>query len=224
MMPDRKRRRLSLAGPKDSGLAVGQRSAVPSVPNCEHFGKGDRGVEMMMGEHREAELMIHPECGCASLCLYKLHAGVIPRDKAYFLSTEGMVEHAQRSATQAFIAAAETGMVYRLRKECPQKTFLPVSLEEEYRYMKANNFDKLLASLRDDRIEVVLCDDSAQGGQRPHQALSGAGRRCRSRDALPDGTRVNRKARRPGVTSGRHHQHFGEDLSRRDVAQSATSV
>ena len=50
-------------------------------------------------------------------------------------------------------------MVYRLRKECPQKTFLPVSLEAECRYMKANEFDKLLGSLRDDRLEVVLCDD-----------------------------------------------------------------
>ncbi len=120
---------------------------------------GDRGVETMMEEHPDAELMIHPECGCASSCLYKLHTGVIPRGKAYFLSTEGMVEHARRSATQTFIVATEKGMVYRLRKECPQKTFLPVSTEAECRYMKANSFDKLLASLRDDRLEVVLCDD-----------------------------------------------------------------
>lgn len=120
---------------------------------------GDRGVEMMMEEHPDAELMIHPECGCASSCLYKLHAGLIPQGKAYFLSTEGMVEHAHRSATQTFIVATEKGMVYRLRKECPQKTFLPVSAEAECRYMKANDFDKLLVSLRQDRLEVVLCND-----------------------------------------------------------------
>ncbi len=129
---------------------------------------GDRGVEMMMDEHPDAELMIHPECGCASSCLYKLHAGVIPRGKAYFLSTEGMVEHARRSATQKFIVATETGMIYRLRKECPQKTFLPVSVDAECRYMKANSFDKLLASLRADRIEVVLCDDCCDP-KRPHE-------------------------------------------------------
>lgn len=120
---------------------------------------GDRGVEMMMEEHPDAELMIHPECGCASSCLYKLHAGVIPRGKAYFLSTEGMVEHARRSETEKFIVATEKGMVYRLRKECPQKTFLPVSLQAECRYMKANEFDKLLTSLGEDRFEVVLCND-----------------------------------------------------------------
>jgi quinolinate synthase len=120
---------------------------------------GEHGVESMMEEHPEAELMIHPECGCASSCLYKLHAGILPRGKAYFLSTEGMVEHAHRSPAQSFIVATEMGMVYRLRKECPQKTFLPVSLQAECRYMKANRFEKLLDSLRSDRIEIVLCDD-----------------------------------------------------------------
>jgi len=41
----------------------------------------------------------------------------------------------------------------------PAETFLPVSLEAECRYMKANELAKLLASLRDDRLEVVVCDD-----------------------------------------------------------------
>jgi quinolinate synthase len=50
-------------------------------------------------------------------------------------------------------------MVYRLRKECPERTFLPVSAEAECRYMKANTLEKLSASLRHDRLEVVLCDD-----------------------------------------------------------------
>jgi len=144
--------------------AMGEWSACCYV----HEKIGDRGVEMMMDEHPDAELMIHPECGCASSCLYKLHAGIIPRGKAYFLSTEGMVEHAHRSPTQKFIVATEKGMVYRLRKECPQKTFLPVSMEAECRYMKANEFDKLLASLRDDRLEVVLCDDCCDP-KRPYE-------------------------------------------------------
>jgi quinolinate synthase len=59
-------------------------------------------------------------------------------------------------------------MVYRLRKECPQKTFLPVSAEAECRYMKANNLDKLLNSLRNDRLEVVLCEDCCDP-RRPYE-------------------------------------------------------
>jgi quinolinate synthase len=124
-----------------------------------HEAIGEHGVEAKLEEHPDAELMIHPECGCASSCLYKMHAGIIPRGKAYFLSTEGMVEHARRSAVREFVVATEKGMVYRLRKECPEKTFIPVSAAAECRYMKANVFDKLLRSLREDRLEVCLCDD-----------------------------------------------------------------
>ncbi|HVM95685.1 MAG TPA: quinolinate synthase [Candidatus Acidoferrales bacterium] len=129
---------------------------------------GDRGVEMMMDEHPDAELMIHPECGCASSCLYKLHAGIIPQGKAYFLSTEAMVDHAQRSPQQKFIVATESGMVYRLRKECPQKTFLPVSSEATCSYMKANTLEKLLVSLRSDSLEITLCDDCCDP-KRPYE-------------------------------------------------------
>ena len=129
---------------------------------------GERVVEEMLDEHPDAELMIHPECGCASSCLYKAQAGIIPRGKAYFLSTEGMVQHAHASAVKKFVVATEKGMVYRLRKECPEKTFLPVSPLSECRYMKANEFGKLLASLREDRLEVVLCPDCCDP-KRPYE-------------------------------------------------------
>lgn len=59
-------------------------------------------------------------------------------------------------------------MVYRLRKELPEKEFLPVSLQAECRYMKANTLEKLLRSLREDRVEIVLCDDCCDP-RTPHQ-------------------------------------------------------
>lgn len=123
---------------------------------------GESAVDEALDEHPEAELMIHPECGCASSCLYKLNAGLIPHAKAYFLSTEQMVERARTSSAAQFIVATEKGMVYRLRKELPEKTFLPVSGEAVCDYMKANTFEKLLDSLRSDRLEVVLCDDCCE--------------------------------------------------------------
>jgi quinolinate synthase len=120
---------------------------------------GQDAVEEALWDNPDAELMIHPECGCASSCLYKLHAGIIPNEKAYFLSTEQMVERARVSPAKRFIVATEKGMVYRLRKEMPEKEFLPVSLEAECEYMKANTFEKLLDSLKRDRLEIILCDD-----------------------------------------------------------------
>lgn len=114
-------------------------------------------VEVMMALNPDAELMIHPECGCASSCLMKLEQGIIPREKAYFLSTEGMVERARVTPAKKIIVATEKGLIYRLRKEIPDKTFIP--MEAECRYMKENTFEKLLRSLKEDRLEVVLCND-----------------------------------------------------------------
>lgn len=120
---------------------------------------GQDAAEQMLEEYPSAELMIHPECGCASSCLYKLQAGIIPRARAYFLSTEGMVEHAKRSPSRQYIVATEKGMIYRLRKELPEKEFIPVSQQAECRYMKANTLEKLLASLHHNRFEIVFCKD-----------------------------------------------------------------
>ena len=70
-----------------------------------------------------------------------------------------MVEHARRSNANRFIVATEMGMVYRLRHELPEKQFFPVSAAAVCGYMKANTFDKLWRSLREDRIEIVICND-----------------------------------------------------------------
>ena len=123
---------------------------------------GQDAVDIALEENPEAELMIHPECGCASSCLYKLHAGIIPHERAYFLSTEQMVERARVSPAGEFIVATEKGMVYRLRKEIPEKKFMPVSLDAECSYMKENTLEKLLDSLRRDRLEIILCDDCCE--------------------------------------------------------------
>lgn len=120
---------------------------------------GDRATEQALDDYPDAELMIHPECGCASSCLLKIQSGVIPNGRAYFLSTEQMVEIARTSPATKFLVATEKGMIYRLRKEVPGKQFIPVSMNAECGYMKSATFEKLLRSLKEDRVEIVFCDD-----------------------------------------------------------------
>ncbi|MBI4433174.1 quinolinate synthase NadA [Candidatus Uhrbacteria bacterium] len=120
---------------------------------------GPHATEAALEEDPAAELLIHPECGCASSCLRKVQQGIIPQERAYFCSTEQMIERARSSPARRFIVATEKGMVYRLRKAVPEKEFVPVSAAAECRYMKANNLEKLLRSLREDRMEIVSCDD-----------------------------------------------------------------
>ncbi len=129
---------------------------------------GSDAVDVALMEHPDAELMIHPECGCASACLYKLRCGEIPHGKAYFLSTEQMIQKAKKSTASKFLVATEKGMVYRLRKECPQKEFIPVSYQAECEYMKTSTFEKLLRSLKCDRIEIILCNDCCEP-ENPYQ-------------------------------------------------------
>ena len=129
---------------------------------------GNEAIDQALLEHPEAELMIHPECGCASSCLYKLNAGLIPHTKAYFLSTDQMIDVARSSPAQKFIVATEKGMIYKLRKEVPNKTFVPVSDKAECRFMKANTLDKLMRSLTEDRIEIMLCNDCCDP-KKPYQ-------------------------------------------------------
>ena len=120
---------------------------------------GHDAIEVAMIEHPEAKLMVHPECGCASQCMYKLQKGIIPNDKAFIMSTEQMIQYAMSSESEEFIVSTEPGLLYALRKRLPDKKFIPVSAGAHCQYMKANTFDKLLWSLREDRLEVVLCDN-----------------------------------------------------------------
>ncbi|MGB9591798.1 MAG: quinolinate synthase NadA, partial [Candidatus Kryptoniota bacterium] len=123
---------------------------------------GPDAADIALLQNADAELMIHPECGCASSCLYKVQSGIIPHEKAYFLSTEQMIEHARVSPAKKFVVATEKGMVYRLRKEMPDKEFIPISQNAVCEYMKANTFEKLLDSLRRDRLEIVFCDNCCE--------------------------------------------------------------
>lgn len=129
---------------------------------------GPDASEIALLDHPDAELMIHPECGCAASCLMKLQEGKIPRGKAYFLSTEQMIERAKVTPAKKILVATEKGMIYRLRKEIPGKEFLPVSSKAECKFMKSNTFDKLLRSLKEDRLEIILCNDCCDP-KKPYQ-------------------------------------------------------
>ena len=121
-----------------------------------HAKIGEHALESALDRHPEADLLIHPECGCSSSCLAKTASGNSPYRRAYFLSTEGMLRHASMSSSAEFVVATEKGMLYRLRKAMPEKIFHPVSPDAVCEYMKMNTIEKLLDSLVNDRIEVTV--------------------------------------------------------------------
>jgi quinolinate synthase len=119
-----------------------------------HVHAGIKAADVAAWQRAEpgAELLIHPECGCASPVLDA--AGDSPG--VHILSTEGMVAYAQGSGAARFLIATETGILHRLAKLAPAKTFIPVKHEAVCPYMKLTTLEKLRDALRLGQYEVSV--------------------------------------------------------------------
>ena len=104
----------------------------------------------------DSELLVHPECGCASQCM------AFSGNHTKVLSTEGMVRHARTSSAKHFHIATETGILHRLSKEVPGKTFEAVSEKAVCMYMKMITLEKLHTSLTNSQFAVDVPYDTAE--------------------------------------------------------------
>ena len=128
-----------------------------------HVHAGINGAELkqrVMAEP-DAELFIHPECGCATSALYLAGAGVVPAERTKILSTSGMIEAARNTTASKVLVATETGMIHQLKKANPLVIFEPVNPAAVCKYMKMITPAKLVRSLRDGTDEVKVPRDIA---------------------------------------------------------------
>ena len=98
--------------------------------------------------HPGAVALVHPECR--------------PETKAVadeVMSTGGMVRYARESKTSTIIIGTETGIIHRLRKENPEKTFVPASEKAVCPNMKRITLEKVLWSLQEMRHRITLPED-----------------------------------------------------------------
>src|SRR5881409_2263288 len=115
-----------------------------------HAGIRPADIERWQAEAPDAELLVHPECGCASQCM------AFANGRTHILSTEGMIRFARESPKERFLVATETGILHRLNKEAPEKRFEAVSERAICKYMKMITLEKLRDSLRDWKHEVTV--------------------------------------------------------------------
>ena len=106
-------------------------------------------VERQRAALPDAELLIHPECGCVSSTLHYLATGKLGAAGTHILSTEGMIRHAAASPATQFVVATEIGVLHRMRKANPAKQFLPIDDSISCKYMKLITLTKIRDSLRD---------------------------------------------------------------------------
>ena len=126
-----------------------------------HAGITPEIVNRKLEENRGAEFLIHPECGCVTQFLYFAGKGDFDSQLTHVFSTEGMVRHARESEASKFLVATETGILHRMRKENPDKLFLPVKEDAVCQYMKMITLEKVAYSLRNVVHEVRVAKDTA---------------------------------------------------------------
>jgi quinolinate synthase len=99
--------------------------------------------------HPGAPVGAHPECPKA----VRMRADEV-------CSTEKMVTWCRSTSAKDIIIATEAGMLHRLKKECPDKNFIPAPTDRcacnECRFMKMNTLEKVRDCMANRSPEIQL--------------------------------------------------------------------
>ncbi len=118
-------------------------------------------VMQLKMQHPDAAVIAHPECNSALLQV------------ADFVgSTKAMLSYIEKSGHKKFIVATETGILYEMKKNNPDKEFITVSAKEgcncaDCSYMKQNTLEKLYLCMRDETPEIELSNEIIEAAARP---------------------------------------------------------
>ncbi|MDF0529208.1 quinolinate synthase NadA [Tsukamurella sp. 8F] len=143
-----------------------------------HVHAGINGDELAQQalEHPDADLYVHPECGCATSALYLAGEGAVPEDRVKILSTGGMLDAARATGAKEVLVATEVGMLHQLRRAAPGVEFRAVNDRASCRYMKMITPAALLRCLVEGRDEVFVDEEMAAAGRVAVERMIGIGR------------------------------------------------
>lgn len=117
-------------------------------------------INKIKEEFPDAKVVAHPECTMA----VRLLADEV-------CSTEKMVHYCRDTDVENFIVVTESGMLHRLKKECPGKNFIPGPTDNcrcaDCRYMKMNTMEKLRDCLANLSPQVELPEDLRARAEAP---------------------------------------------------------
>ena len=108
-----------------------------------------------------ADVLVHPECACATAALAMAASGEIPAERVRIVSTGGMLDEARRTGADKVLVATEIGMLHQLRRANPQVSFEAVSRTAVCPFMKMITAARLLDALRHGRDEVHVDEQIA---------------------------------------------------------------
>jgi quinolinate synthase len=119
-----------------------------------------QAIQRIHEQYPLAPVVAHPECTAAVRML---------ADEV--CSTEKMISYCREHPADAFIIVTESGMLHRLRRELPQKEFIPGPTDKcacaDCRFMKMNTLEKLHSALVNLEPEIVLPEDVRKRAEAP---------------------------------------------------------
>ncbi len=121
-----------------------------------HAGITPEDIAKKLDSMQDSEFLIHPECSCTTPMMYDVASGSFDDRKVSILSTEGMLNHVNNSKAKSFVVATETGILYKMRQQNPDKIFIPASEKAECQYMKLITLKKVYDALVQEKNQVVV--------------------------------------------------------------------
>ncbi|WP_227394966.1 quinolinate synthase NadA [Jeotgalibacillus aurantiacus] len=140
-----------------------------------HAGIRPEQVEDVMTKHPDAELLVHPECGCSTSSMYLTAEGVLPQEKTHILSTGHMLKHAENAAADEFIVATEVGIIHQMQKKNPEKRFIAANAEAICPFMKMITLEKVLAALKENQHVITVPEATANKAKRAIERMIAIG-------------------------------------------------
>lgn len=131
---------------------------------------GELNLGEKQKEHPDAEILIHPECGCSTSCMMK-SAMYYDCQDGHIHSTSGMLNHAKESDSEEFVVATETGILHRMKKENPDKEFYAANENSVCEFMKMITLEKLHASLKKNQFEVKVPEELVERARLPIERM-----------------------------------------------------
>ena len=127
-------------------------------------------IIQMKHEHPEAVVLAHPEC-----------KGPVLKVADVVGSTAVLLKYAVEYPEQSYIVATEAGILYEMRRQCPQTTFYPVPPEvseggvgchcNECQYMKMNTLLKVYNCLKYEWPSVEVDSEIAVDAVKPIERM-----------------------------------------------------
>ncbi len=102
-------------------------------------------IQLLKEENPDAEVLVHPECDPE-----------VQKLADYICSTSQMLKRAKESRAKKFIIGTEVGLIERLRRELPDKEFIPALDAAICEEMKRHTLEKVYLALRDEKHVVKV--------------------------------------------------------------------